>query len=51
IYLHAIKPIPIKKHGRKAKTIFKYGLSFIASVLLNSENQSSINVIAFLSCT
>jgi hypothetical protein len=51
IYLHAIKPIPIKKHGRKAKTIFKYGLSFITSILINCENQSSINVIAFLSCT
>tara|TARA_R110002050_G_scaffold158381_5_gene287696 strand:+ start:18080 stop:18520 length:441 start_codon:yes stop_codon:yes gene_type:complete len=51
IYLHAIKPISIKKHGRKAKTVFKYELSFIASVLLNSENQSNINVIAFLSCT
>ena len=30
IYLHKIKPILMKKHGRKAKSIFKYGLSYIA---------------------
>jgi hypothetical protein len=51
IYLHAIKPIPIKKHGRKAKSIFQYSLSFFASVLLIHQNQSSIDVISFLSCT
>lgn len=33
IYLHQIKPIEIKKHGRKAKSIFKNGLSFIASIM------------------
>lgn len=30
-----IKPIRILKHGRKAKSIFKYGLEEIANVLLN----------------
>lgn len=33
IHLDLIKPIKIKKHGRKAKSIFKYGLSFLASVI------------------
>jgi len=51
IYLHKIKPITIKKHGRKAKSIFKYGLSFIAKVLLNTENQNDTNIFEFLSCT
>jgi hypothetical protein len=51
IYLHSIKPIPVKRHGRKAKSIFKYGLSFLAGVLLNSQNQSSMNIFEFLSCT
>ena len=51
IYLHQIKPIEIKKHGRKAKSIFKNGLSFIASILLNNENQTDINIFKFLSCT
>ncbi len=51
IYLHQINPITIKKHGRKAKSIFKYGLNFLANVLLNSENKSNTDVFHFLSCT
>ena len=51
IYLHLLYPIPIKKHGRKAKSIFKYGLSFVANYLLNSENQNNTNIFQFLSCT
>lgn len=51
IYLDQIKPIQIKKHGRMAKSIFKHGLSFIASLLLNSENQNDTNIFHFLSCT
>ena len=52
IHLHLnVKPIAIKKHGRKARTIFKYGLDYVANVLLNALNQSNINVIQFLSCT
>ncbi len=52
IHLHLnVKPIAIKKHSRKARTIFKYGLDYVANVLLNALNQSNINVIQFLSCT
>lgn len=52
IYLHYNdRKIQIKKHGRKAKSIFKYGLSFLASVLLNSEKQDDIGIERFLSCT
>tara|TARA_R110000868_G_C10813385_1_gene758036 strand:- start:1 stop:267 length:267 start_codon:yes stop_codon:yes gene_type:complete len=51
IYLHQISPITIKKHGRKAKSIFKYGLNFLANALLNSENQNDTNLFQFLSCT
>ena len=52
IFLHEnIKPIEVKKHGRKAKSIFKYGLSYIANTLLNAENQNNIDIISFLSCT
>lgn len=52
IYLHEnIKKINVKKHGRKAKSIFKYGLDFIANSLLNAKNQTDINVFNFLSCT
>lgn len=51
-YLHKyIKPIPVKKHGRKAKSLFKYGLTYIASVLLNAYFQDDIDIFKFLSCT
>ncbi len=40
IYIHEnVREIRIKKHGRKAKSIFKCGLLFIASALLDSRNQ------------
>lgn len=51
-YLHRyVKPIQIKKHGNKAKSIFKHGLTYIATVLLNSSFQPDIDVFKFLSCT
>lgn len=51
-YLHKyVKPIQVKKHGNKAKSIFKYGLTYIASVLLNAYFQDDIGVFKFLSCT
>ena len=38
-WLHTQKPIIIKKHGRKAKSIFRYGYDYLRNVVLNiSEN-------------
>jgi hypothetical protein len=52
IYLHEnVKQIKIKKHGNKAKSLFKYGLQTIASVLLNPFAKLDIDVFYFLSCT
>jgi hypothetical protein len=34
-----VKPIPIKKHGHRAKSVFKYGLEYISNVLLNPEKE------------
>jgi len=52
IYLHEkVKPIRILNNGKRAKSFFKYGLTFIATLLLNSEFQSDINIFKFLSCT
>ena len=52
IYLHKqVKPIKVLKHGRKAKSMFKYGLTYIENVLLNAKNQSNIDIFKFLSCT
>lgn len=51
IYRNQKKPIKIKTHGRKAKSIFKYGLDYIAKRLLNAENKDNIEIFKFLSCT
>ena len=52
IFIHEnIKKIEIKKHGRKAKSIFKCGLHFLSNVLLNAKIQTDINIVSFLSCT
>ena len=51
IYAHQhIKPIIIKKHGRKAHSFFKYGLKFITNALLVHPHQL-ICFINVLSCT
>jgi hypothetical protein len=51
-YLHKYKkPITVKKHGKKAKSLFKYGLHYIASALLNAFFQDDIEIFKFLSCT
>lgn len=52
IYLDdQVKKISIKKHGRRAISIFKYGLQFLANTLLNPLLVSDINICQFLSCT
>ena len=51
-YVHRnIKEIKIKKHGKKAKSIFRYGLDIVSEFLYKSINQFDINVFRFLSCT
>ncbi|GAB1416426.1 hypothetical protein MASR2M117_18320 [Paludibacter sp.] len=52
VYLNEfIKPIRLLNNGRRAKSLFKYGLEHIAMVLLNAGFQSDINIFKFLSCT
>ena len=47
-----ISPIKTKKHGRKANSLFKYGLVFITYCLLNPLSiKDLINCYQFLSCT
>ncbi len=49
IYIHEnIKQIEIKKHGRKAKIIFKTCLEFS---FLNDSYTPEFNIFEFLSCT
>ena len=46
-----IKAIRIKKHGRRAISVFKYGLDYLSTYLLSGFNRYNINLIKFLSCT
>jgi hypothetical protein len=46
-----VKPIKILKHGKRAKSLFKYGLELIATALLNPITRAEIDVFKFLSCT
>ncbi|KAA6350173.1 hypothetical protein EZS27_002439 [termite gut metagenome] len=52
IYVHKyVKQIQTKKHGRRAKSLFKYGLGVIANILLNPKCTQKIDIFKFLSCT
>jgi hypothetical protein len=53
IYRHEeVKSIKIKKHGRPAKSIFKYGLEYLAQCIINQFNHKTKKCIEiFLSCT
>ncbi len=46
-----IKPIRILKNGRRAKSLFKYGLEEIAEVLTNPLKKETFSIFKFLSCT
>lgn len=53
IYLHQrIKPIAVKKHGRRAVSLFSYGLDELSQAFINAINSMTIRAInLFLSCT
>lgn len=51
IYLDTLEPIKIKKHGRRAKSLFKYGLNYIANLLFNNDIDKFNQCCKFLSCT
>lgn len=44
--------IPVKKHGRKAKSIFRTGLDHLRQIQqnLDSRNMQYLKVLQFLSC-
>jgi hypothetical protein len=47
------KPIKVKKHGRKAKSIFRTGFDHLRQILLNLESRTPdyFRALKFLSCT
>ena len=51
IYLNSLCPVKIKKHGRKAKSLFKYGLNYIANLLFSNDIDKYEECCKFLSCT
>jgi hypothetical protein len=53
LWLHQLKPIKIKKHGRRAKSLFRYGFDHLRQILLHLESKTSEfdEVLKLLSCT
>ena len=51
IELNALMQIKIKKHGRKAYSLFKYGLNALAKVINNNDLQTFYEFNKILSCT
>ena len=52
IFIHEnIKPIKVLKHGRRAVSLFKYGLGYISQCLMNHTDRYRINIFKFLSYT
>jgi len=51
IFLDTVCPIKIKNHGRKAKSLFKYGLTFLANALFSNDIEKFKKCCQFLSCT
>ena len=52
-WLHQHQPIKVKKHGRKAKSIFRYGLDYLRSIFtdLDLKQDEFLRSLQFLSCT
>jgi hypothetical protein len=52
-WLHRLKPLTLKKHGRRAKSMFRYGFDHIRTIVLNLEQKADefVEVLQFLSCT
>lgn len=46
-----IKPIRIQKNTVEAISVFKYGLDYLASVLITNRNKLNLCLLQFLSCT
>ena len=52
-WLHQHNPIKLKKHGRKAKSVFRYGLDHLRSIVtdLDLKQDEFLFSLQFLSCT
>lgn len=52
-WLHSHKPLRVKKHGRREKSLFRYGLDYLRSVVsdLDLKHCEFLECLQFLSCT
>ena len=52
-WLHQLHPIKVKKHGRFAKSVFRYGLDYLRSIVtdLDLKQNEFLFSLQFLSCT
>lgn len=52
-WLHQLKPLRLKKHGRKAKSLFRYGFDYLRNIMLNLDQKMNefLETLPFLSCT
>ena len=52
-WLHQHRSIKVKKHGRLAKSIFRYGLDYLRSIVTDLDLKQSefLQSLKFLSCT
>lgn len=51
VYMNRLVPVKRKKHGRLAKSIFKYGLEHVARALFVNDTEALSIYLKFLSCT
>lgn len=51
VFLDSIKPIKMKKHGRKANSFFKHGLTHLSNILSLSNIGKFRECCLFVSCT
>ena len=52
-WLHQAQPLLIKSHGRRAKSLFRYGVDHLRSIVLNLDRkfEQFLEVVQFLSYT
>ena len=52
-WLHSHSPLKIKKHGRLSKSVFRYGLDYLRSIMtdLDLKQHHFLHALEFLSCT
>lgn len=53
LWLHRAHPLVLKNHGRRAKSLFRYGLDHLRHILLNpdAKNDEFLQALQLLSCT